>query len=78
MEYLRGELNKRGDPLDPKEACDKWRSGADAGRLVQTYIVHVLQAHLPEDQRKEPDWSTTMRHVRPEMDKWRKRVKGYN
>jgi hypothetical protein len=78
MEYLREILDARGDPLDPKEACDGWRSEADAGRLVQTYIVDVIQAHIPEDQRKEPDLSTVMRRVRPEMDKWRKGVKGRN
>jgi hypothetical protein len=71
MEYLCGELDKRGDPLDPKEACDGWRSEADAGRLVKTYIVEALQAHLPEDRRTEPDSRTVMRHVGPELDRWR-------
>jgi hypothetical protein len=81
MQYLRGVLDKRGDPTDPKESCDGWRSEADAARLVQTYMVDVLQTHLPEDQRKIPDFRTVKRYVAPELKRWREaqlRVMGHN
>jgi hypothetical protein len=79
MEYLRGVLDERGDPLDPKEAYDGWRSEADAGRLVLEFMSRQLKRGKEGKKGKEPpDFSTVMRHVRPEMDNWRNGIKGHN
>ena len=68
MERLREILDERGDPLDPKEARDGWRSEEDAGREVATYIL--------EHEGKTPDRSTIMRHVRDELKRWREAQQG--
>ena len=68
MERLREILDERGDPLDPKEARDGWRSEEDAGREVSAYIL--------EHEGKTPDRSTVMRHVRNELKRWREAQQG--
>jgi hypothetical protein len=81
--HLRGILEVRGDPLNPIEAGDGWRSEADAGRQVQDYMRKQLveqweweqKKGLNTEPKKEPDFSTVMRHVRPELKRWREREK---
>jgi hypothetical protein len=68
MERLREILDERGDPLDPKEARDGWRSEEDAGREVSAYIL--------KHEGKTPDRSTVMRHVRDELKRWREAQQG--
>jgi hypothetical protein len=61
--FMRVLLDKQGDPLDPVKAYDGWRADRDVGKAVQAYIL--------KRERKEPDISTVMKKIRPELKTWR-------
>jgi hypothetical protein len=60
--FMRQELGGRGDPLDPLNAVDGWRSDADVARAVA--------AHIAIGDR-QPDLKHTARVIRPELKRWR-------
>jgi hypothetical protein len=59
--FMRQELDRRGDPLDPLNAVDGWRSDADVARVVAAHIAIG----------GGPDLKHTERVIRPELKKWR-------
>ena len=59
---MRQELDTRGDPANPINAVEGWRSDADVARLVA--------AHIAIDDRP-PDLKHTARTIRRELEKWR-------
>jgi len=60
--FMHQELNKRGDPKNPINAVDGWRSDADVARLVA--------AHVAIDGR-QPDLKHTARVIRRRLKEWR-------
>jgi hypothetical protein len=65
FQYMRQLLDERGDPLLPANAYEEWRSDADVGRAVQTYI----QQH--DEKKRLPDFKNLMKRIGPELTKWR-------
>jgi hypothetical protein len=61
--FMRKLLDERGDPLDPVKAYDSWRADRDVGIAVQAYML--------KREGKEPDISTVMKRIRPELKTWR-------
>jgi hypothetical protein len=60
--FMHQLLNKRDDPL-LSSAREGWSSDRDVGKAVQAYIL--------KRKGKEPDISTVMKRIRPELKKWR-------
>jgi hypothetical protein len=67
FQFMRRELDKRGDPLDPTNAVEKWRTDFDVAKLVAAHIAIGDRKSEP----KEPDLKHTARRIRPELEKWR-------
>jgi hypothetical protein len=62
FQFMRAELDKRGDPRNPINAVKGWRSAADVARLVAAHIAIGDQ---------QPDFKHTARVIRLELQKWR-------
>jgi hypothetical protein len=63
FQFMRQELDKRGDPKDPLNERPKgWRADADVARAVA--------AHIAIDGQ-EPDFKHTGRVIRPKLKAWR-------
>jgi hypothetical protein len=63
LQFMRRELDERGDPKNPINAVEGWRSDADVARLVAAHVA------LPDG--RQPDPKHTARVIRPELQKWR-------
>jgi hypothetical protein len=63
IQFMRRELDKRGDPRNPINAVEGWRSDADVARSVAAHIA------LPNG--RAPDFKHTARIIRPELKRWR-------
>jgi hypothetical protein len=70
IQHMRKLLEERGDPRDPKEATESWRSDADVGRAVVDFLAR--------GDGKMPDFKNAMKHLRPKLQKWRKEQKTHN
>src|SRR5262245_16899269 len=70
FQFMRRELDKRGDPKNPINAVEGWRSDADVARLVAFHIA------LPGG--REPDPKHTARVIRSELKKWRAEQRSRN
>lgn len=64
MNFATGELEKRGDFVDPQNAVDGWRSQADLMRLVITYMAKF-------NDENEPPESTVKSHLKTTIAQWR-------
>ena len=62
FQFMRRELDKRGDPVDPINAVKGWRSEADVARLVAAHVAIG---------RQQPDLKHTERTIRPKLKEWR-------
>jgi hypothetical protein len=62
FQFMRSELDKRGDPKKPINAVKGWRSDADVARLVAAHIAIGDQ---------QPDHKHTARVIRPKLKEWR-------
>jgi hypothetical protein len=62
FQFMRQELDTRGDPANPINAEEGWRSDADVARLVAAHIAIGDQ---------QPDLKHTARTIRPQLAEWR-------
>jgi hypothetical protein len=69
FQFMRQQLDRRGDPLLPDNAEAGWRSDADVVRAVADHIA--LPGEEPEDPPRQPDFRHAKRRVGPELEKWR-------
>jgi hypothetical protein len=59
-------MDKRGDPTDPDDQVEGWKTESDLARLIAKHLSNG-------DPNKEPDFSLTRKKAKTFIKSWRQK-----